>query len=166
MSSAAAAVAQTRCPRRGGRQRGDGAAQRPADPQLRGPEAHRSVDHQFDLRPDGDDDLFPADFFSSFEAPPAATVAVWACCSSNSRRAPSMGGAGLRQARVSPVAAMTLREAEKVRRPRMRLKKLDVREIIWSAASNSDGPRLLRLRGRCADVRLCCCLTLSGSTRK
>ena len=94
-----------------------------------------------------EDDVFPEDFFSAFDDPTSAPLppvhplpppTVWSPPSAVAKASspPSSTSSLL-------LPSMTVREAEKIRRPRMRLKKLDVREIIWSHSTlHSHSPTL------------------------
>ena len=95
--------------------------------------AEGPIEISFDMigKETGDEDVFPEDFFSAFEdagsAPlPPLPTAVGA--------SPTKASKATFASPPSPsllLPAASLREAEKIRRPRMRLKKLDVKEIIW-----------------------------------
>ena len=87
-----------------------------------------SVEISFDATVlDNGDDLFPADFFDAFDKPDTVqsqhSPARPASASTTATAAPSTD--------VPANTHLTLGQSMKQRRPRMRLKKLDVKEIIW-----------------------------------
>ena len=91
----------------------------------------QSVEISFDAAAmDEGDDLFPADFFDAFDQPqPARTE-------SQHPLAPHHGSVTAAVPSTESIASptkthLTLGQSIKQRRPRMRLKKLDVKEIIW-----------------------------------
>ena len=94
--------------------------------------ASESVEISFDAEGGDDgDDLFPADFFDAFDQPSPAKAQP-----APTQPAPTVPSptAAATDAIASPTKShLTLGESIKQRRPRMRLKKLDVKEIIWSS---------------------------------
>ena len=99
------------------------------------PAASAPIEISFDLNGSMDDDSFPPDFFAAFEQPAAAPSPSKPApaAASPAASAPAKAASSASGVASLLLPPMTLREAEKIRRPRMRLKKLDVKEIIWSA---------------------------------
>ena len=82
------------------------------------------------------DDLFPADFFDAFDQPAISRAhSSIRLLSHITTSSPLHSHLHSAEVVASPVRSrqLTLGESIKQRRPRMRLKKLDVKEIIWSA---------------------------------
>ena len=111
--------------------------------------AATAIEISFDVtaKSGAEDDVFPEDFFSAFDDPaPAPLPPLHPLPSvSSPSSTPTKQSSPSDSASALLLPPQTLREAEKIRRPRMRLKKLDVREIIWSPTHSADTQLTLAL---------------------